>query len=152
MNKKLFSVGLVLILGAGIVLQAFGQAKPEVLVRQRQAAMTLLAKYFGPLAGMAQGRVPYESNIVARNAGYLDALSKMPWDGFDPITKDLKTGALPAVFTETAKFKEAQDRLQGEVGKLVSVSRGSGEAAGKAQISAVGKTCGNCHDSFRERK
>jgi cytochrome c556 len=112
MNKKLFSVALALILGAVIALQAFGQAKPEVLVRQRQAAMTLMGKYFGPLAAMAQGRVPYESNVVARNAGYLDALSKMPWDGFDPITKNQKAGALPAVFTETAKFKEIQDRLK----------------------------------------
>ena len=114
--------------------------------------MILQGKYFGPLAGMAQGKVPYDSNVAARNAGYLDALSKMPWDGFAPSTKDLKTGALPAAFTETVKFKEAQDRFKGEVAKLASLSKGGDEAAVKAQINAVGKACGDCHGSFREKK
>ena len=114
--------------------------------------MTLQGKYWGPLSGMAQGKVPYDANIVARNAGYLDALSKMPWDGFNANTKDVKSQALPAVFSDTAKFKEAQDHLQSEVTKLVSVSKGGDEAAVKAQLTAVGKTCGGCHENFREKQ
>ena len=152
MKKKLLTTGLALIMGGLYALTAFAQATPQVLVKQRQAAMILQGKYFGPLAGMAQGKVPYDSSVAARNAGYLDALSKMPWDGFVPSTKDLKTGALPAAFTETAKFKEAQDRFKGEVAKLVSASKGGDETAVKAQVSAVGKACGDCHGSFREKK
>jgi cytochrome c556 len=150
--KKLLTVGLALILGAGYSLTASAQVKPETLVKQRQSAMTLQGKYWGPLGGMAQGKVPYDANIVARNAGYLDALSKMPWDGFAPSTKDVKSAALPAVFTDTAKFKEAQDHLQSEVTKLVAVSKGGDEAAVKAQLGAVGKACGGCHESFREKQ
>ena len=152
MKKRLFTVGLALVLGAGYSLSAFSQAKPEVLVKQRQSAMTLQGKYFGPLGGMAQGKVPYDAVVVARNAGYLDALSKMPWDGFTPDTKDQKTRALPAVYTDTAKFKEAQDRFQSEVAKLVAVSKSGDEAAVKAQIGATGKACGGCHESFREKQ
>ena len=152
MNKKIFSIGLALLLGAGYSLTAFSQAKPETLVKQRQAAMTLQGKYWGPLGGMAQGKVPYNATVVARNAGFLEALSKMPWDGFAPSTKDVKSAALPAVFTDTAKFKEAQDRLQSEVSKLVTVSKGGDEAAVKAQLAATGKTCGGCHKTFREKK
>ena len=152
MNKRLFSIGLALMLGAGYSITAFAQAKPETLVKQRQAAMTLQGKYFGPLGGMAQGKVPYDLKIVARNAGYLDALSKMPWDGFNPSTKDVKSQALPAIYTDTVKFKEAQDHLQSEVSKLVAVSKGGDEAAVKAQLGAVGKACGGCHESFREKQ
>ena len=152
MNKKIFSIGLALLLGAGYSLTAFSQAKPETLVKQRQAAMVLQGKYWGPLGGMAQGKVPYNATVVARNAGFLEALSKMPWDGFAPSTKDVKSAALPAVFTDTAKFKEAQDRLQSEVSKLVAVSKGGDEAAVKAQLAATGKTCGGCHETFREKK
>ena len=152
MNKRLFSLGLALTLGAGYSFTAFAQAKPEVLVKQRQAAMTLQGKYFGPLAGMAQGKVPYDQKIVARNAGYLEALSKMPWDGFNPNTKDVKSAALPAVYTDGAKFKEAQDHFESEVTKLVSASKGGDEAAIKAQIGAVGKACGGCHENFREKQ
>lgn len=152
MNSRLFSVGLALVLGAGYSLTAFSQAKPETLVKQRQAAMTLQGKYWGPLAGMAQGKVPYDATVVARNAGYLEVLTKLAWDGFVPSTKDVKSAALPAVYTDTAKFKEAQDRLQSEVAKLVAVSKSGDEAAVKAQIAATGKTCGGCHETFREKQ
>ena len=152
MNKRLISIGLALTLGAGYSLAAFAQAKPETLVKQRQAAMTLQGKYWGPLGGMAQGKVPYDATVVARNAGYLDALSHMPWDGFNTSTKDVKSQALPAVYTDTAKFKEAQDHFQSEVSKLVAISKGGDEAAVKAQLGATGKTCGGCHENFREKQ
>src|SRR5258705_11098040 len=101
MNTRLFSAALALALGASYSATTFAQAKPETLVKQRQSAMTLQGKYFGPLNGMAQGKIPYDANIVARNAGFLDALSKMTWDGFNANTKDVKSDALPAVYTDT---------------------------------------------------
>ena len=151
MNKKLLSAGLAVALGAGYTLAAYAQAKPEVLVKQRQSAMTLQGKYFGPMAAMAQDKAPFNAAVIARNAGYLDALSRMPWDGFDANTKDVKSAALPAVYTDTAKFKQAQDNFQAAVGKLVVASKGSDEAATKTAIGGVGKTCGGCHDDFRQK-
>jgi len=152
MNKKLFVAGLALALGAGFTLNAVAQVKPEILVKQRQAAMTLQGKYFGPLAGMAQGKVPYDANTVARNVGYLQALSHMPWDGFNPSTSGVKSQALPAIYSDAAKFKEAQDRLTGAVDKLAAASKGGNEGAIKAAIGDVGKSCGGCHESFREKQ
>jgi len=150
MNKKLMSAALAVALGAGASL-AFAQAKPEVLVKQRQAAMTLQGKYMGPLGAMAQGKAPFNAAVVARNAGYLEALSAMPWDGWDANTKDVKSATLPAAFSDTAKFKTAGDNFQAAVGKLVVASKGSDEAATKAAIGNVGKTCGGCHDDFRQK-
>lgn len=154
MNKRLRLAGLAVALGMGYTLSAFSQAKPEVLVKQRQAAMTLQGKYFGPMAGMAQGKVPYNADTVAFNSAMLDALSRMPWDGFAESTKDVtvKTAALPAIWSEPAKFKEAQDSLQKQVQALVAVSKGGDEAAQKAAIGAVGKACGACHQNFREKQ
>src|SRR6266571_6627115 len=116
MKKTLLLAGFALALGAGYTLTAFSQVKPEILVKQRQAAMTLQGKYFGPIAGMAQGKIPYNAEVVARNAGYLDVLNKMPWDGFAESTKDVtvKTAALPAIWSEPAKFKEAQEKRSEE--------------------------------------
>ena len=152
MNKRLFSIGLALTLGAGYSLTAFSQAKPATLVKQREAAMTLQGKYFGPMAAMAQGKVPFNAAVVARNAGYLEALSHMPWDGFVPSTKDEKSRALPAIYSDAAKFKAAQDTFQANVVKLVAASKGGDEAAIKAAIGAVGKACGSCHDDFRQKQ
>jgi len=117
--------------------------------------MTLIGKYFGPLGGMAQGKVPFDAKIVQRNADYLHALAQMPWDGFDASTKgikDVKTRALPAIWEQPGKVKEAIERFESEVGKLQQVSKGGDEGAIKAQIGAVGKACANCHDNFREKQ
>jgi len=129
------------------------QAKPEQLVKQRQSVMTLQGKYFGPMAAMAQGKAPYNADIVKRNAAFLDNLSLMPWDTFDPSTKDVKnSGALPAIYEQPGKFKEAASRLENESHKLYTAAQSGDEAAVKAQIGAVGKSCGACHESFRQKQ
>ena len=152
MRKKLLSACIVAALGAGYAAAAFSQAKPETLVKQRKAAMTMQGKYFyGSLNPMAQGKIPYDAAIAARNAGYLDALSKMPWDGFAESTKGVNSGALPAVWADPAKFKAAQDRLQTAVAALVAATKGGDEATVKAAIGDLGKACGNCHDNFAKQ-
>jgi cytochrome c556 len=96
--------------------------------------------------------VPFNADTVKRNTGYLQALSTMPWDGFNASTKDEKTRTLPAVYSDTAKFKDAQDRFTGEVSKLATTVAGGDEGAIKSQLAAVGKSCGGCHENFREKR
>ena len=50
-------------------LPAFSQTKPDVLVKQRQAGMTLIAKYFGPLGAMAQGKAIVATRVGTRRDG-----------------------------------------------------------------------------------
>ncbi|MDH5220377.1 MAG: cytochrome c [Betaproteobacteria bacterium] len=152
MSTKHLVYALSLSLGAVSTQLAHAQAKPEVLVKQRQAVMTLQGKYFGPLGGMAQGRVPFNVQTVQRNAGFLDNLTRMSWDGFDASTRGVKSRALPGVFDDSAKFKQYASRLENEAAKLVTVSKSGDESAIKAQIGAVGKVCGGCHDDFREKQ
>lgn len=151
MSKKLWAGAVGVVLGTIVAQGALAQAKPEVLVKQRQAAMTLLGKYFGPMAAMAQGKAPYNASLVQRNAGFVDNLSRMPWDGFAASTRGMDTRALPAVFNESAKFEQAANRMQNEASKLVGVSKTGDEAAVKVQIGALGKSCGGCHDDFRKK-
>jgi len=151
MKKGLIAAALTCSLAAGFALEALAQVKPEILVKQRQAVMTLQGKYFGPIAAMAQGKAPYNAEIVSRNATYLENLSQMAWDGFDASTEGVKSAALPAIWKEPSKFKEAADRLQAEAGKLAVAARNKDEAGVKAQFGAVGKACGSCHESFRQK-
>ncbi len=152
MKKRLLG-GLALLLGAAVVSSAaFAQAKPEVLVKQRKAAMTLMGKYFGPLGRMAQGKAAYNSDIIKRNVGYLEVLDKMPWDGFQASTRDVKSRALPAVFDQPEKFKEAQQKFRAAVDKLAAASNGVDEDAIKAAMKGVGQACGGCHKNFRAKK
>ena len=151
MSAKLIVSSIALLVGTGYGTAALAQAKPDVLVKQRQSAMVLVNKYWGPIAGMPTGKAPYNAETVVRNAAYLDVLFKMPWDGFVDSTKDEKSRALPSVFAEPAKFKEGADRMQTMITQLVKVSKGGDEAAVKAAIADVGKTCGGCHENFRAK-
>lgn len=138
-------------LALGVATEAMAQAKPDVLVKQRQAAMTLMGKYFGPVAGMASGKVPYNADAVSRNATYLENLSQMPWDGFHESTKGEKSRALPETYSQKAKFDEIAERMQAEVAKLGAAARAKNEAGVKQAFGAVGKACGACHDGFRAK-
>lgn len=153
MKKKLLSACMAVVTGAGAgyASMVLAQQKPEVLVKQRQAAMTLIGKYWGPLNGMAQGKVPFDATVASRNAGYLAALAEMPWDGFHASTKDTteKTKALPAIFENEAKFKEAADRLRSATTKLAASSKDEG--AFKSAANEVGQACGGCHKEFRAK-
>ena len=151
MKKTLVAAGVAVVLGS-IAAEALAQAKPDVLVRQRQSAMTLIGKYWGPIAGMASGKVtPYNADVVSRNATYLENLAQMPWDGFHPDTKGEKSRALPATWEQKAKFDELAMRLQTETAKLGEVARAKDEAGVKQQFAAVGKVCGACHEGFRAK-
>jgi cytochrome c556 len=152
MKRKLLAAVLATSAASLFMLEAAAQAKPEVLVKQRQSAMTLQGKYFGPMAGMAQGKIPYDAKVIQRNAAFLEALSQMPWDGFAESTKGEKSGALSAIWEKPGDFKQASERLQNEAAKLAQVSKSGDEAAVKAQIGAVGKSCGGCHETFREKR
>ena len=155
MKKKLLSACLAVVMGAGAgyASMVFAQQKPEVLVKQRQAAMTLQSKYFGLLNGMAQGKVPFNKDAAARNAGYLEVLSNMAWDGFHPSTKDTdaKTRALPAIYENEAKFKEYQDSFKNGATKLHAAAKAGDEGAFKGAAKEVGQSCGGCHKEFRSK-
>ena len=152
MKKLMLSAGLAAALAASAATNALAQAKPDVLVKQRQAAMTLIGKYWGPLGGMAAGRVPFDKAVVARNAGYLEVLSQLPWDGFDASTQGEKSGALPEVWKDPAKFKAAGEAMHTEMAKVAAAAKGGDEAAIKAALGNAGKTCGGCHNTFREKR
>jgi len=152
MRKVLGAAAMALAL-AGMTGIAAAQQKPDVLVKQRQSAMTLIGKYWGPIAGMASGKVsPYNADVVSRNATYLENLAQMPWDGFHESTKGEKSRALPAIWEQKAKFDELAQRLQSETAKLGQLARAKDEAGVKQQYAAVGKVCGACHESFREKQ
>ena len=151
MRTKLVVAAISAVALGGVALEALAQAKPDVLVKQRQAAMTLQGKYLGPIGGMLKGNAPYNADVVALNATFLENLARMPWDGFDPSTKGEKSKAKPEAFTDTAKFKAAADTLEAETAKLGAAARAKNEAGVRASFGGVAKACGACHDAYREK-
>ncbi|HEU0223896.1 MAG TPA: cytochrome c [Steroidobacteraceae bacterium] len=152
MNARLLLMTASAMLVSTIVVPAaWPQAKPEVLLKQRQAAMTLQAKYFGPLVGILRGTSPYDPAVVGRNARYLEALAAMPWDGFPESTQGEESRALPAVWSDAERFRRMAGEFQSAVATLVAASDAGREEDVRTAIEGVGKACGGCHDAFRRK-
>jgi cytochrome c556 len=152
MKRSFLAIGMAFTLGMGIAVTALAQVKPEILVKQRQAAMTLQGKYLGPIGGMLKGNIPYNADTVALNATFLENLSRMPWDGFQQSTSGVKSAAKPDIYKDMAKFKADAEALEAATAKLGAAARAKDEAGVKVAFGAVAKACGSCHDTFREKQ
>jgi len=136
-----------------IALPASAQFKsPEDAVKYRKSGFTLMGAHFGRLAGMAQGKTPFDTKIAAENADVLAAVVKLPFTAFGEDTELMANSeAKPNVWKEMPAFKAAAEKMQGEVAKLQAASKTGDLAQLKVAVGAVGQSCKACHDKFRER-
>ncbi len=127
-------------------------AKPEDAIKYRQSALTVMATHFGRLGAMVNGKVAFDAKAAADNAAIVETLSKLPWAAFSEGTdKGGNTKALPEVWKEPAKFKEASEKLMAEVVKLNAAAKVGTPDSLKSAFGNVGAACKGCHDSFRAK-
>jgi cytochrome c556 len=143
-----------LALGVAAVSLSFPAAaqfqKPEDAVKYRKAAFTVMAAHFGRIGAMASGKAPFDAKVAADNAAIVETMSKLPYAGFGPGTDKGETRALPAIWTEQAKFNAAAEKMQGEVAKLAAAARTGNLYSVKTAFGAAGQSCKACHDDFRK--
>jgi cytochrome c556 len=143
---------LIAISAASVSFSAAAQfAKPEDAVKYRKAAFTITATHFGRLGAMAQGKVPFDAKIATENAEIVAEMAKLPWHAFGEGTETAETKAKPEVWKQSAKFKEAAEKLQNESVKLVAAAKTGKEDAFKAAFASTGGTCKSCHDDFKNK-
>jgi cytochrome c556 len=125
-------------------------AKPEDAVKYRKASFTVMAAHFGRLGAMANGRTPYDAKMAAENADVVLTLSKLPWAAFGEGTDKGDTRAKPEIWKEAAKYKDAADKMQAEIGKLNVAAKSGNIDALKAAFGPAAASCKACHDNFRK--
>jgi cytochrome c556 len=125
-------------------------AKPEDAIKYRKASFTVMSAHFGRLGAMANGRVPYDAKAAAENAEVVSALAKLPWTAFGDGTDKGETRAKPEIWKESAKFKEASDKMVAEMGKLNTAAKAGNLDALKAAFGPAAASCKACHDNFRK--
>ena len=126
-------------------------AKPEDAVKYRQSALFVMSQHFGRIGAMVNGRVPYDAAAAVQNAEIVAEMAKLPWAGFGPGTdKVTPTRAKPEVWTEQAKFKEHNEKLVGETGKLLAAAKTNSLDNLKVAFGSTANTCKGCHDNFRK--
>lgn len=126
-------------------------AKPEDAVKYRQSALFVMSQHFGRIGAMANGRVPYDAKAAVENAEIVAEMSRLPWAGFGSGTdKVTPQRAKPEVWSEQAKFREHNEKLVGETGKLLAAAKTNSLDNLKTAFSSTASTCKGCHDVYRK--
>jgi len=144
--KYALLVAGALVLGVGAV------SAQQDIVKDRQATMKATGKAVGgTLSAMAKGEKPYDQAAVdAAFATLTETATKLP-TLFPDSTKGLKGegeySASPKVWDDKAgfashieTFSKAVADTKGKVKDLDSL---------KANVGAIGKACGGCHETYR---
>ncbi len=148
--KKLFTAATAM-LALMLALPAAAQfAKPEDAIKYRKASFAVMAAHFGRVGAMASGRAPYDAKAAAENADIAAAMAKLPWAAFTDGSDKGDTRAKPEIWKDSAKYKEASDKMQAEMVKLSAAAKAGNVDALKTAFGPAAATCKGCHDNFRK--
>jgi cytochrome c556 len=130
-----------------------GPTPAERAIEYRQAVYKVVAGNFQPLAQVAQGKADFNAETATKNAQRLAQIATFIGDAYPDISKEGKTRALPAVWTNRAGFDALVKDLVTHTKSLSDVVENSSSAGDelKAAVAAVGNDCKSCHDKFRSK-
>jgi cytochrome c556 len=158
---RIATVSLILAGAATVVAQtppapgaaAAGPTPAERAIEYRQAVYRIVAGNFGPLSQVAQGKAEFKSDSATKQATRLSQIATFAGDAYPDLSKDGKTRALPAVWTNRKEFDQlvADFAVHTKIlAEVVENSSSAGEEL-KAAVAAVGNDCKACHDKFRSK-
>lgn len=135
-----------------LTLPAMAQfAKTEDAIKYRQSALFVMQQNFARVAGMAQGKIPFDAKVAAESAANAEYLARLPWAGFvEDSDRGGNTKAKPALWKDKTRFLEYAEKMQLEMGKLSQAAKTGNLDSIKAAVGPVGAACKTCHDAFRE--
>ncbi len=140
---------------AALLLGATAVVAQQDLVKQNQDTMKANAKNLGAMIDMVKGQKPYDQAAVTAGLAQLEETArKLPTmfpdsiKGMNPA--DSKYEVSPKIWEDKTGFKA---RIE-EFAKVVAEAKPKITSldALKANAPAIGKACGNCHETFRIKK
>jgi cytochrome c556 len=131
------------------VVSAFADAKAD-----REAFMKTNGKLvFGTLGAVAKGEQPFDAAAVAATLKeYGDHAAKFDIAALFPEGSGGEgTESLPVIWTDAAGFAKAVEGYK-TVAAAAAASNPADVPALQAQLDAIGKSCGACHETYRLKK
>jgi len=117
-------------------------------IAARQALMKANGATIKPIVAMLKGG-PFDLETVQKALNtYIDAATKEP--ALFPLGSDKgKTGALPAIWTNTTDFDARFEKFGADAKSALASIKD--EETFKAAIPSVLKNCGGCHETYRAK-
>ncbi|MGL5736169.1 MAG: c-type cytochrome [Beijerinckiaceae bacterium] len=133
---------------AGLTLIGATAVMAQDPIAQRKEGMKAVGAATGPLGKMMRGEDPFDlAKVQAALTVYATAAKAQP--ALYPAGSDKgETRALPAVFSDKAKF----DAIFVQWGNDVTAAQAAikDEASFKTEMPKVLKNCGTCHETYRK--
>lgn len=150
MIMKQLKMAFVALAVSGFSAGASAQfAKPEDAIKYRKNALFVMQQHYARVAGMAAGKIPFNSAAAAENAAIAETVGRLPWAGFGDGTDQGETKASNKIWSEKARFQELADKMQSEMGKLAAAAKTGDLESIKAAVKATSGSCKACHDDYR---
>jgi len=137
---------------------AFAADEPANIVKYRKAFMDANGAHISMIAAAVKGEVSFTDEIaphaqaLAEQAKLLTANLKQLFPEGTGKAEGADTAALPVIWEKWSDFEQHAQKLEEESAKLAEVAQGGEMAAIGQQLGALGKSCGGCHETFREKK
>ena len=130
-----------------------GPTPAERALEYRQAVFKIVSGNFGPLSQVAQGKAEFKAETVTRQASRLAQIATFIGDAHPDISKEGKTRALPAIWSNRKEFDQIATDFATHTKSLAEVAENSSSAGEefKGAVAAVGNDCKSCHEKFRSK-
>ncbi len=125
---------------------------PEpAIIKDRQDNFETIGDAFKAIRSQLEGSNP-DLAVIADAATDMNAAA-LKIEGYFPegtsVAEGYDTEALPTIWEKPEDFAKAHSMLVDASAQMITVAQSGDAAAVAAQVGNVGKTCKNCHDTFR---
>ena len=117
----------------------------------RKSTFTMVGHHFGALAAMVKGEVDFDSDVYAKNAEALAAVTMLAPNGFEVEGTIEGSRSKAEIWENKADFDEKLKGFQVASAALAEAAKTGDEKAAKAAFGDVAKTCKGCHTEYRSK-
>lgn len=156
MQKSLIVGFTVAVVSIGVLASADGHISDkqiESAVKARKSHMQLYSFHLATLGGMAKEEIPYDAETAGAAADSMVALTGLAQSGYWLPGSDNAsfedTRALPAIWEEDSDIGAKASALT-DAAMVMQSSARTDLAALQAAMGPLGKSCGGCHEGYRQ--
>jgi cytochrome c556 len=125
-------------------------SKAEQAIKYRQSVYKVILWNFGPVAAMAQGKIPYDAESFAHHAERVATMAPMLLEGYpDGSDSGAKTRARPEIWQNKAEFTQLMHDMESKTAALADVAKEGNFEKSKAAFGEAASACKACHEKYR---
>jgi len=144
------AVAVTLSFGAGPLSAQDRPSKGEQMLKYRKAVYQTMAWNFGPMAAMAQDKMPFDAKEFALRAERVAFIAPLLKEAYGPETRDLPGSKLkPEMWNQRSDFDHRLQVLLDRTSELARTAKTGDAAQSKSAFVATANACKACHEQYR---